>query len=117
MFDALYLEDVPKLRRTDVKYTLQLLLRVVRHRAPHPATRAAAQPAAGNSVKIGFLGQQIILSGVSRVTSHVPAAYVTCHVSRAPRAADLLRGQSDHRVALHSGHHQVRPAAQHRYIL
>ena len=75
MFDALYLEDVPKLRRTDVKYTLQLLLRVVRHRAPHPASRAAAQPA-GNSVKIGFLGQQIILSGVSM-------SRVTCqHMSR-----------------------------------
>ena len=80
MFDTLYLEDVPKLRRTDVKYTLQLLLRVVRHRAPHPASRAAAQPAAGNSVKIGFLGQQIILSGVS---CHVSRASSICHVSRA----------------------------------
>ena len=70
MFNTLHWEDVPKLRRTDVKYTLQLLLRVVRRRAPHPASRATAQPAAGNSVKIGFLGQQIVLSGVSmsRVT-------------------------------------------------
>ena len=84
MFDALYPEDVPKLRRTDVKYTLQLLLRVVRHRAPHPASRAAAQPAAGNSVKIGFLGQQIILSGVS---CHVSRASSICHVSRVQGSA------------------------------
>ena len=83
MFDTLYFEDVPKLRRTDVKYTLQLLLRVVRHRAPHPATRAAAQPAAGNSVKIGFLGQQIILSGVSCHVSHASI----CHVSRVQGSA------------------------------
>ena len=102
MFDALYLEDVPKLRRTDVKYTLQLLLRVVRHRAPHPASRAAAQPAAGNSVKIGFLGQQIILSGVSmsRVTCQqnmsrvtCPALYVTCHESRASIICHVSRVQ------------------------
>ena len=81
MFDTLYPEDVPKLRRTDVKYTLQLLLRVVRHRAPHPASRAAAQPAAGNSVKIGFLGQQIILSVVS------------CHVSRITYQQHMSRVQ------------------------
>ena len=80
MFNTLHWEDVPKLRRTDVKYTLQLLLRVVRRRAPHPATRATAQPAAGNSVKIGFLGQQIVLSGVSmsRVTCQHSMSRVTC---------------------------------------
>ena len=62
----LHYQDVPKLRRTDVKYTLHLLLRVVKTGSKRDRESRPSQPTnnsvtnrvqtPSNSVKIGFLG-------------------------------------------------------------
>ena len=50
------------MRRSDVKFTLQLLLRVIKCQAANNGVTAAANNSSrlSNSVKIGFLGQYFI---------------------------------------------------------
>lgn len=72
-------QDVPKLRRSDVKYTLHLLLRVVNNvKIANPTTAQASNNTGANSssipgtrpqqqtnnnfVKIGFLGLRVLLT-------------------------------------------------------
>ena len=60
---------MPKLRRSDVKFTLQLLLRVIKCQAANNGVTAAANNSSrlSNSVKIGFLGQYFITEKWARI--------------------------------------------------